>query len=83
MTISNIYDALRERGLVSSLRQFSRAFLQKAENYAADRGLDRCSPDALVNLHRHLGLVGQSDLQAAVRERLLDAAPPSRQGGDA
>ena len=71
MTIDEIYGALRERGLVASLRRFSRDFLGRAENYASDRGLDRCAPAALVNLHRRLGAERQADLQARVLERLL------------
>ncbi len=39
MTINDIYHHLRERGLVASLRRFSRDFLGRAENYAADTGL--------------------------------------------
>ena len=50
MDIDDIYETLRGRGLTSSLRQFSRDFLGRAENYAADRGLDRCSPYTLLNL---------------------------------
>jgi hypothetical protein len=53
--MNEIYGALQERGLVASLRRFSRDFLGRAENYAADRGLHRCAPSALVNLHRRLG----------------------------
>ena len=75
MTIDDIYGTLRgtlrERGLVASLRRFSRDFLSRAENYAADRGLDRCAPAALVHLHRRLGAERQADLQARVLERLL------------
>ena len=41
MTMNEIYGALRERGLVASLRRFSRDYLGRAENYASDRGLDR------------------------------------------
>ena len=80
MTIDDIYLDLRERGLVASLRRFSRDFLGRAENYAADRGLDRCAPSALVNLHRRLGAERQADLQARVLERLLQhgAANPAR-----
>ena len=70
-TIADIYLDLRERGLVASLRRFSRDFLGRAENYAADRGLDRCAPAALVHLHRRLGAERQADLQARVLERLL------------
>ena len=70
-TIADIYLDLRERGLVASLRRFSRDFLGRAENYAADRGLDRCAPAALVNLHRRLGAERQADLQARVLEHLL------------
>jgi tRNA splicing endonuclease len=40
MTIDDIYRDLRGRGLVASLRRFSRDFLGRAENYAADRRLD-------------------------------------------
>ena len=71
MTIDDIYGTLRERGLVASLRRFSRDYLGRAENYAADRGLDRCAPAALVHLHRRLGAEQQADLQARVLERLL------------
>jgi hypothetical protein len=41
MNIIDIYEALRARGLAPSLRQFSRRFLGRATNYAADRGLNR------------------------------------------
>ena len=71
MTLDDIYLDLRERGLVASLRGFSRDYLGRAENYAADRGLDRCAPAALVHLHRRLGAERQADLQARVLERLL------------
>ena len=71
MTINDIYLDLRERGLVASLRGFSRDFLGRAENYAADRGLDRCAPAALVHLHRRLGAERQADLQARVLEQAL------------
>jgi hypothetical protein len=71
MTIDDIYLDLRGRGLVRSLRRFSRDFLGRAENYAADRGLDRCAPAALVHLHRRLGAERQTHLQARVLERLL------------
>lgn len=71
MTVDDIYQDLRGRGLVTSLRRFSRDYLGRAENYAADRGLDRCAPAALVNLHRRLGAERQADLQARVLERLL------------
>jgi hypothetical protein len=79
MTIDDIYGTLRERGLVASLRGFSRDYLGRAENYAADRGLDRCAPAALVHLHRRLGAERQADLQARVLERLLQhgAAHPA------
>ncbi len=79
MTIGDIYLDLRERGLVASLRRFSRDYLGRAENYAADRGLDRCAPAALVHLHRRLGAERQADLQASVLERLLQhgAAHPA------
>ena len=71
MTLDDIYLDLRQRGLVASLRRFSRDYLGRAENYAADRGLDRCAPAALVHLHRRLGAERQADLQARVLERLL------------
>ena len=79
MTIADIYQDLRGRGLVASLRRFSRDFLGRAENYAADRGLDRCAPAALVHLHRRLGAERQADLQARLLERLLQhgAARPA------
>lgn len=83
MSIAEIYETLRGRGLVPSLRRFSRAFLGRAENYASDRGLDRCSTDTLLNLHRSLGEAGQADLQASVKARLVgDPALPGA-GGEA
>ncbi|MBD0272902.1 MAG: hypothetical protein ICV73_13360 [Acetobacteraceae bacterium] len=73
MTIDDIYGTLKERGLVASLRRFSRNYLGRAENYAADRGLDRCSAGALLNLYKRLGELGHADLQALAFERLLGA----------
>ena len=78
MTINDIYHHLRERGLVASLRRFSRDFLGRAENYAADTGLARCSAEALLNLHRSLGDLGQADLQERALSLLL-----RRRGGPA
>ena len=73
MTIDDIYFDLRQRGLVAPLRGFSRDYLGRAENYAADRGLDRCSAGALLNLYKRLGELGHADLQALAFERLLGA----------
>ena len=73
MTMNEIYEALRERGLVASLSRFSRDYLGRAENYAADRGFHRCSAGALLNLHKRLGELGQADLQALAFDRLLGA----------
>ncbi len=85
MTLNDIYQDLRGRGLVHSLRRFSRDYLGRAENYAADGGLHRCAPAALVHLHRRLGAERQADLQARVLERLLQhgaaaSAPASTNG---
>jgi hypothetical protein len=73
MTIEDIYDAARARKLVRSRRQFSREYLGRAPNYAADRGFGRCSAGALLNLYRRLGEARQTDLQAMAFARLLDA----------
>ena len=73
MTIDDIYFDLWQRGLVASLRGFSRDYLGRAENYAADRSLDRCSAGALLNLNKRLGELGHADLQALAFERLLGA----------
>jgi hypothetical protein len=73
MTIHDIYAAARERGMVRSLRQFSRDLLGRAPNYAADTGLTRCSAVALLHLYRRLGELGQPDLAAAAFRRLLEA----------
>ena len=73
MTMHDIYEAARERGLARSGRQFSRDLLGMAPNYAAHTGLDRCSATALLNLYRRLGELGEADLQAMAFERLLGA----------
>ena len=73
MTTDDIYLDLRERGLARSLRHFSRDLLGRCPHYAADRGLDRCSAGALLNLYKRLGELGQADLQACAFARLLDA----------
>ena len=73
MTVEGIYEIARERGLVRSRRQFSREYLGRAPNYAADRGFTHCSAGALVNLFRRLGEAGQVDLQAEAFTRLLAA----------
>ena len=73
MTIDDIYRATRERGLVPSQRQFSQEFLGRAPNYIADRGFSRCSAEALLNLYRRFGELGEPGLQAMAFARLLDA----------
>lgn len=80
MTVNDIYEAAKARGLVRSLRHFSVTLLGKAPNYLADTGLVRCSAGALLNLYRRLGELGQADLQAVAFARLLDAE--ARGGGD-
>jgi hypothetical protein len=73
MTIDDIYEVAKERGLVRSKRHFSQELLGMASNYAAHTGLDRCSTTALLNLYRRLGELGQVDLQARTFEWLLEA----------
>jgi hypothetical protein len=73
MTTDDIYKAAKECGLARSLRQFSRDFLGRCPHYAADRGLDRCSAGALLNLYKRLGEAGHADLQALAFARLLEA----------
>lgn len=80
MTIEDIYEAAKARGLTRSLRHFSRDFLGMAANYASDTGLARCSADALLRLHRRLGELRQADLQERVVDRLLAAGA---RGGNA
>ncbi len=72
MTTCHIYEAAKARGLVRSLRQFSTTFLGRCPHYAADRGLDRCSAGALLNLYKTFGELGHADLQAQAFEQLLD-----------
>ena len=73
MTIDDIDEAVKARGLVRSERRFSQAFLGRAPNYAADTGLQGCSAAVLTTLYRRLGAAGQVDLQARALERLLAA----------
>jgi len=79
MTIEQIYDAAKARGLVGSRRRFSREYLGRAPNYAADTGFGRCSAGALLNLYRRLGEARQIDLQAEAFKLLL--AAEDRDGG--
>jgi hypothetical protein len=83
MTIQEIYAAAKERDLARSLRQFSRDLLGRAEHYAADTGLDRCSAAALLNLHRRLSGLGHPDLAAAAFKLLLAAEARSHSGSEA
>ena len=78
MTIESIFEAAKARGLVRSRREFSRDFLGRAPNYAADTALRRCSAAALLTLYRRLGEVRQTDLQALAFTRLLDAESRER-----
>ena len=71
MSIEEIYEAAKARGLARSRRQFSEELLGMAPNYASDTGLARCSARAILNLYRHLGELRQVDLQAWAFERLL------------
>jgi hypothetical protein len=43
MSIEEIYEAAKTRGLARSRRQFSQELLGMAPNYASDTGLARCS----------------------------------------
>jgi hypothetical protein len=78
VTIESIFEAAKARGLVRSRREFSRDFLGRAPNYAADTALRRCSAAALLTLYRRLGEVRQTDLQAMAFARLLDAEEQDR-----
>ena len=71
MSIEEIYEAAKTRGLARSRRQFSQELLGMAPNYASDTGLARCSARAILNLYRRLGELRQVDLQARAFERLL------------
>jgi hypothetical protein len=73
LTTTDIFEALRARGLARSLRHFSTDFLGMAPNYAADTGLARCSAEVLLRLHRRLGELRQAGLQERVVDRLLAA----------
>ncbi len=79
MSIEEIYEVAKVRGLARSRRQFSEELLGMAPNYASDTGLARCSAGALLNLYKRLGELGHADLQALAFERLLDAE--TRGGG--
>jgi hypothetical protein len=78
VTVEGIYQTAKARGLVRSRREFSRDFLGRAPNYAADTALRRCSAAALLTLYRRLGEVRQTDLQAMAFARLLDAEEQDR-----
>ena len=71
MSIEEIYEAAKARGLARSRRQFSEELLGMAPNYASDTGLARCSARAILNLYRRLGELRQADLQARAFGRLL------------
>ncbi len=71
MSIEEIYEAAKARGLARSRRQFSEELSGMAPNYASDTGLARCSARAILNLYRRLGELRQADLQARAFERLL------------
>ena len=73
MTIYDIYEAARARGLTDSKRHFSKTLLLRAPNYVADRASSGCSAAALLNLYRRLGELGHVDLQARAFEHLLAA----------
>ena len=73
MSIEEIYEAVKARGLARSRRQFSKELLGMAPNYASDTDLARCSAGAVLNLYRRLGEAGEHDLQALALERLLGA----------
>ena len=80
MTISDIYEAAKARGLVRSLRHFSTEFLHRAPNYLADTGFERCSAGALLNLYR--ALAGHPDLRALAFGRLLDLETRDGRAGE-
>jgi hypothetical protein len=71
MSVEEIYEVAKARGLARSRRQFSEELLGMAPNYASDTGLARCSARAILNLYRRLGELRQVDLQAQAFGRLL------------
>ena len=81
MSIEEIYEAAKVRGLARSRRQFSQELLGMAPNYASDTGLARCSARAILNLYRRLGELGHTDLQALAFQRLLDVEARGNSAG--
>ena len=71
MSIDEIHQAAKARGLVRSLRHFSQVLSGRTPNHAFDTGLARCNAGALLNLYRRLGELRQLDLQAQAFKRLL------------
>jgi hypothetical protein len=61
-----VFEAMVERGIVRSSRQFSVEWLGRARNYAADRGMDAISPEAKLTAFLLLRERGHADLASEV-----------------
>lgn len=73
--LDDIYEQVRERGLVKNRSAFSRQFLGRAHNYAsAKRTREQPSQNTLLHLVRSLTEAGASDLASHLLSRLLTAA---------
>lgn len=71
--LDDIYEQVRERGLVKSRSAFSRQFLGRAHNYAsAKRTREQPSPNTLLHLVRSLARAGANDIAERILQTLLE-----------
>ncbi|CAM5768893.1 DUF6626 family protein [Bosea minatitlanensis] len=71
--LDDIYEQVRERGLVKNRSAFSRQFLGRAHNYAsAKRTREQPSQNTLLHLVRSLAQAGANDIAERILQTLLE-----------
>jgi hypothetical protein len=79
--IDEIYREMVSRGLVTTMRDFSRIWLGRAHNYYTDYTRTSFASDALIHLIKRLNAAGQMDLSARVTAILFADDAAARQRG--
>jgi hypothetical protein len=82
MRAYEVFEAMRDRNLTTSLRSWSKDWLGRAQNFATVNQSDPLPPETSIVLRRRLVDSGHHDLAAMVLLSMLDdfevPPPPSR-----
>lgn len=71
MNIYSIFQEMKRRHLVESMRGLSQHWLGRAQNFAATHQSEPLPPETAIRLRRHLMAAGHPDLAAMVLLSIL------------